>query len=159
MSSAFSSAYLIAVSKSFFPFCIGSFDHVKILRGFREIRSLSGIYGAYSWFTGRHDDFLDDDCEDDDDDDDDGDDDDDEDWKKKFRFGFGMTRFYGFPFLPRVYILGNGEQISVNFKSDKIITFKGFDATYRVVRGNVLFVLDILKVQIRIRKLCTKRQR
>ncbi|XP_027053451.1 CUB and sushi domain-containing protein 1-like [Pocillopora damicornis] len=113
------------------------FDHVKILRGFREIRSLSGIYGAYSWFTGRHDDFLDDDCEDDDDDDDDGDDDDDEDWKKKFRFGFGMTRFYGFPFLPRVYILGNGEQISVNFKSDKIITFKGFDATYRVVRGPV----------------------
>lgn len=92
---------------------------------------MSGIYGAYSWFTGRHDDFLDDDCDDDNDDDDD----DDDDWMKKFRYGFGMTKNHGFPFLPRVYILGNGEHISINFKSDKIITFKGFDATYRVAQG------------------------
>lgn len=41
--------------------------------------------------------------------------------------------------------LGNGEHISINFKSDKIITFKGFDATYQVVRGNLLFVHDILQ--------------
>ena len=98
------------------------------------MRRLSGIYGGFSWYKGRHDD----DDDDDDCDDDDDDDDDDDKWKKKFRYGSRMSRFYGFPYLPRVYIVGTGEEISITFKSDRIITLKGFDAVYRVLRGNLL---------------------
>ncbi|KAJ7357565.1 zymogen binding [Desmophyllum pertusum] len=108
------------------------FDYVQILRGLREMRRLSGIYGGFSWYKGRHDD-----DDDDDDCDDDDDDDDDDKWKKKFRYGSRMSRFYGFPYLPRVYIVGTGEEISITFKSDRIITLKGFDAVYRVLQGHM----------------------
>ena len=114
-----------------------SFDYLKITRGLREVEVLSGIYGQYLWFPRRLHDDWDDDCDDDDEDDDD-DDDDDAKWKKKFRYGYRMSRFYGFPYLPRLYVIGNGEEISIEFKSDRIISLRGFDAVYRVLQGNIL---------------------
>lgn len=123
-------------------------DYVKILQGGRKVRRLSGVYGygLFGWGDG------DDDC---DDDDHDGDGDDKSDGhgyersKKMFgypggsRFGFPMRSRYVPPYVIRVYIQGTGEQISIIFKSDDDDdTEKGFDAVYRVSKGEVCQYLD-----------------
>ena len=108
-----------------------SHDYLEITQGWRVVQRLSGVYKRFGWYKGKDDD--DDDCDDDDDDADDDDDDDDDDYKKKYR----MRGFFGFPF---VYIPGTGEEIAIAFKSDRIITRQGFNAMYRVLQGDYIYI-------------------
>lgn len=101
------------------------------MQGWRVLQRMSGVYYRYGWINDEDDD-DDDDCDDDDDDDDKDDRDDHK--KKKYLTG----GFFGFPYL---YIPGTGEEIVIIFKSDRIITRQGFNVMYRVLQGEVNFIL------------------
>lgn len=120
---------------SLFILHINSHDTVEIIQGWRVLQRMSGAYYRYGWIKDKDDD--EDDCDDDDDednDDDDDDDDRDDHKKKKYRMG----GFFGFPYL---YIPGTGEEIAIIFKSDRIITRQGFNVMYRVLQGELNFIL------------------
>lgn len=143
---------------TYFRFCfISSYDYLKIYRGRRLIRRLSGRYSRYGRYRGGDDDDAqnDDDCDDDDDEVVDDYDNVNDNSKRTYgrythvrrarnrygsrtrsRYGSRMRGRYRSPYVTRVFIRGTGEKISIIFKANRRNTGKGFYATYRVSRGN-----------------------